>query len=98
MECTSRTLPAATNRALTTPTTPTTNRPNRRYNTYAFDGRKRVVLGTTTWLGTRNIVLGVAFLATGGMSALAALVYGAAAAAYRPPGALAQLRALGYVQ
>ena len=53
-----------------------------RYNTYGFDGAKRVLLTTNSWAGGRNNFLGAAFLAAAGAAALTAAFFAAAAAGW----------------
>lgn len=48
------------------------------YNTYSFDGHKKLVLSTTSWIGGKNDFLGIAYITVGSFSILLAFVFLAA--------------------
>ncbi|KAK1324382.1 ALA-interacting subunit 3 [Acorus calamus] len=45
------------------------------YNTYRFNGKKKLVLSTTTWLGGKNDFLGIAYLTIGALCFFLALAF-----------------------
>jgi len=45
------------------------------YNTYTFNGKKKVVLSTTSFLGGKNNFLGIAYLTVGGLCFFLAIVF-----------------------
>ncbi|PHU18566.1 ALA-interacting subunit 5 [Capsicum chinense] len=45
------------------------------YNTYSFDGKKKLVLSTTRWIGGKNDFLGIAYLTVGGLCFFLAMAF-----------------------
>ncbi|KAJ8773903.1 hypothetical protein K2173_009334 [Erythroxylum novogranatense] len=45
------------------------------YNTYSYNGKKTVILSTTTWIGGRNQFLGIAYLSVGSLCLFIAILF-----------------------
>ncbi|EPS74208.1 hypothetical protein M569_00549, partial [Genlisea aurea] len=46
-----------------------------RYNTYSFEGKKKLVLSTANWLGGKNDFMGIAYVSVGGLCFFLAIVF-----------------------
>ncbi|KAL3645208.1 ALA-interacting subunit 3 [Castilleja foliolosa] len=45
------------------------------YNTYDFNGKKKIVISTTTWIGGKNNFLGRVYIAVGGLCLIIGVAY-----------------------
>ncbi|CAL5187073.1 unnamed protein product [Lathyrus oleraceus] len=45
------------------------------YNTYSFNGKKKLVLSTATWIGGKNDLIGILFLTVGGVCLFLSLFF-----------------------
>lgn len=45
------------------------------YDTYSFNGKKKLVLSTSSWIGGRNDFMGFAYIAVGGLCFSLAIVF-----------------------
>lgn len=45
------------------------------YNTYSFNGKKKLVISTTGWLGGKNDFMGIAYLTVGGLCFVLAMLF-----------------------
>lgn len=45
------------------------------YNTYSFNGKKKLVISTATWIGGKNDFLGRTYMTVGGISLFFAVVF-----------------------
>ncbi|XP_062107387.1 ALA-interacting subunit 3 [Humulus lupulus] len=45
------------------------------YNTYSFNGKKKLVLSTSSWLGGKNDFMGIAYLTVGGLCFFLAMAF-----------------------
>lgn len=45
------------------------------YNTYTFNGKKKLVISTTAWIGGKNDFLGKVYITVGGICLLIAIAF-----------------------